>query len=143
MFGVSTGVPSNRSRRSADNQRFQVEAAYLTLASNVAVAAINEASLRGQIDAALEIIAINKKMLDILRKQFNTGYANRNDVALQEAALAQVEATLPPLRKALQQNRDLLAALTGAYASEDPRETFKLADLQLPTDLPVSAVADD
>jgi NodT family efflux transporter outer membrane factor (OMF) lipoprotein len=77
-------------------------------------------------------------LLDILRRQLKAGYANRNDVALQEAALAQVEATLPPLRKALQQNRDLLAALTGAYASEDPRETFKLADLQLPTDLPVT-----
>ena len=77
-------------------------------------------------------------MLDILRKQLQTGYANRNDVALQEAALAQVEATLPPLRKALQQNRDLLAALTGAYANEDPPEKFKLADLQLPIDLPVS-----
>ena len=47
-------------------------------------------------------------MLDILRRQLETGYANRNDVAVQEAALAQVEATLPPLRKALQQNRDLL-----------------------------------
>jgi NodT family efflux transporter outer membrane factor (OMF) lipoprotein len=122
----------------ADNQRFQVEAAYLTLAANVAVAAITEASLRGQIEATLEIIAINKKMLDILRKQLQTGYANRNDVALQEAQLAQVEATLPPLRKALQQNRDLLAALTGAYASQDPPERFKLLDLQLPIDLPVS-----
>jgi NodT family efflux transporter outer membrane factor (OMF) lipoprotein len=122
----------------SDNQRFQVEAAYLTLTANVAVAAITEASLRGQIEAAQEIIAINKKMLDILRKQLQTGYANRNDVALQEAALAQVEATLPPLRKALQQNRDLLAALTGAYASNDPPEKFKLADLQLPIDLPVS-----
>jgi NodT family efflux transporter outer membrane factor (OMF) lipoprotein len=122
----------------ADNQRFQVEAAYLTLTANVAVAAITEASLRGQIEAAQEIIAINKKMLDILRKQLETGFVNRNDVALQEAALAQVEATLPPLRKALQQNRDLLAALTGAYASNDPPEKFKLADLQLPIDLPVS-----
>jgi len=122
----------------ADTQRFQVEAAYLTLASNVAMAAINEASLRGQIDAANEIIAINKKMLDILRRQLQTGYANRNDVALQEAALAQVEATLPPLRKALQQNRDLLSALTGVDPSQEPRETFKLADLNLPTDLPVS-----
>ena len=59
------------------------------------MAAINEASLRGQIDAAIRFIAINKKMLDILRKQLNEGYASRNDVALQEAALAQVEATLP------------------------------------------------
>lgn len=122
----------------ADMQRFQVEAAYLTLVSNIAVAAINEASLRAQIDATNELISVNTKMLDVLRRQLDTGYANRNAVALQEAALAQAAATLPPLRKALQQNRDLLAALAGAYPTQEPRETFKLADLQLPTDLPVS-----
>jgi len=122
----------------ADNQRFQVEAAYLTLVSNIAVAAINEASLRAQIDATVQIIDINTKMLDILKRQFNTGYANRNDVALQEAALAQEQATLPPLRKALQQNRDLLTALAGAYPSDEPHETFRLDALHLPTDLPVN-----
>jgi NodT family efflux transporter outer membrane factor (OMF) lipoprotein len=122
----------------ADNQRFQVEAAYLTLASSVAVAAINEASLRGQIDATNELIAINTKLLGLLQRQLKEGYANRNDVALQEAALAQVKATLPPLRKALQLQRDALSALIGVYPSQEPRETFKLADLQLPLDLPVS-----
>jgi NodT family efflux transporter outer membrane factor (OMF) lipoprotein len=122
----------------ADTQGFQVEAAYLALTSNVALAAINDASLRGQIDATNKIISINKKMLDILRRRFNTGYASRNDVALQEAALAQEEATLPPLRKALQQNRDLISALVGAYASQEPREIFKLDNLTLPSDLPVS-----
>ncbi len=122
----------------ADNQGFQVEAAYLALTANVAVAAITEASLRGQIDATDELIAINRKMLNILKQQFNTGYASRNDVALQEAALAQEEATLPPLRKALQQNRDLISALAGSYASQGPRQEFKLDDLRLPIDLPVS-----
>jgi NodT family efflux transporter outer membrane factor (OMF) lipoprotein len=122
----------------ADNQRFQIEAAYLSLTANVVVAAINEASLRGQIDATNEEIKINTKMLDILKRQLQSGYANRNDVALQEAALAQVEATLPPLRKALQIQRDALAALLGAYPSQEPREIFKLADLHLPDDLPVS-----
>jgi NodT family efflux transporter outer membrane factor (OMF) lipoprotein len=122
----------------SDTQRFQVEAAYLTLTSNVAVAAIMEASLRGQIDATNELIAANKKMLDTLRKQLETGYANRSDVAAQEAALAQVEATLPPLRKALAHTRNLLAALVGGYPSEEPREMFRLAALRLPEDLPVS-----
>jgi NodT family efflux transporter outer membrane factor (OMF) lipoprotein len=102
------------------------------------MAAINEASLRGQIDATIDIISANKKMTGILRQQFNTGYVSRNDLALQEAALAQEEATLPPLRKALQQNRDLLVALAGAYAGAGPRQTFKLDDLRLPLDLPVS-----
>src|SRR5262249_6348305 len=84
------------------------------------------------------IIAANKKMLDVMRRQLDAGFANRSEVAAQEAALAQVEATLPPLRKALAIQRDLLAALAGGYPSEEPRETFKLADLQLPGDLPVS-----
>jgi NodT family efflux transporter outer membrane factor (OMF) lipoprotein len=122
----------------ADAQRFQVEAAYLTLTANVVVAAITEAALRGQIDATNELIAANRKMLDITRRQLDAGFANRSDVAAQEAALAQVEATLPPLRKALAIQRNLLAALVGSYPSVEPREIFKLADLQLPQDLPLS-----
>jgi NodT family efflux transporter outer membrane factor (OMF) lipoprotein len=125
----------------SDSQRFQVEAAYLTLTSNVVQAAVQEASLRAQIDATVSIIEANKKMLGILRNQFNNGYASRADLAAQEAALAQVEATLPPLRKALAIQRDLISALAGVFPSQEPRETFKLADLRMPTDLPVSLPA--
>ena len=120
------------------NQRFQVEAAYLTLSSSVVIAAITEASLRGQIEATNELIAANTKMLDILRRQLESGYANRSDVAAQEAALAQARATLPPLRKALAQQRDLLAALAGIFPNQGPLQSFRLADLHLPTDLPLS-----
>jgi NodT family efflux transporter outer membrane factor (OMF) lipoprotein len=122
----------------ADTQRFQTEAAYLTLISNIVVAAVTEASLRAQIDATNELIKTNRSMVNTLRQQFEKGAVTRGDLALQEAALAQEEATLPPLRKALQQDRDLLAALAGGFPSEGPRETFKLADLHLPADLPVS-----
>jgi NodT family efflux transporter outer membrane factor (OMF) lipoprotein len=122
----------------ADVQRFEVEAAYLTLTSNVVVAAITEASLRGQIDATNQLIAINSKMVDTLRRQYEKGLVSRSDFAVQEASLAQVKATLPPLRKALAQQRDLLAALSGSYTSEGPSETFQLANLHLPVDLPVS-----
>jgi len=122
----------------ADVQRFQVEAAYLSLTANLTVAAITEASLRGQIDATAQIIAINTKMRDTLQRQLDAGYANRSDLAAQEAALAQAAATLPPLRKALAQQHDLIAALAGGFPSEGPRGTFRLADLRLPVDLPVS-----
>ncbi len=122
----------------ADEQRFTVEAAYLALTANVVVAAIQEASLRGQIDATRQIIALNRKALDILRQQFNAGYASRIDLAAQEATLAQEEATLPPLLKQLAFTRDLLTALLGRYPNEQPYETFTLASLQLPQDVPVS-----
>jgi len=122
----------------ADVQRFQVEAAYLSLTANLVVGAVTEASLRGQIDATEQIIAVNNKMRDTLRRQLDAGYANRSDLAAQEAALAQAEATLPPLRKALEQQRDLIAALAGAYTGQGPAPAFRLADLHLPADLPVS-----
>jgi NodT family efflux transporter outer membrane factor (OMF) lipoprotein len=122
----------------ADTQRFQVEATYLALTSNVVVAAINEASLRGQLEATNEIISINSKMVGTLHQQFDKGAVSRGDLAVQEAALAQAKATLPPLRKALAQQRDLLAALAGGYPTDEPRETFALGNFRLPADLPVS-----
>jgi NodT family efflux transporter outer membrane factor (OMF) lipoprotein len=122
----------------ADQQRFMVEAAYLALTANIVVAAIQEASLRDQIAATIQIIALNRRALGILRQQLDAGYASRIEVAAQEAALAQQEATLPPLQKQLAITRDLLTALLGRYPSEEPFETFTLASLQLPQDLPVS-----
>jgi outer membrane protein TolC len=68
-------------------QRFALEATYITLASNVAAAAIQEASLRAQIRATQEIIAADEKALQILRDQFRLGQAMRIDVAAQETAL--------------------------------------------------------
>ena len=122
----------------AESQRFLVEAAYLTLISNVVAAAVQEASLRDQIAATHKLIDLNTEMLGILQKQLATGYENRIDVAIQEAQLAQMRATLPPLEKALAQQRDLLTALMGRFPSEEPREKFELATLHLPRDLPVS-----
>src|SRR6516165_3987966 len=122
----------------ADEQRFVVEAAHLTLTSNVVVAAIQEASLRAQIDATRQIIALNRKALDIVQQQYNAGYISQIELAAQQSTLAQQEATLPPLQKQLAITRDLLTALLGRYPSEEPLETFTLASLQLPQDLPVT-----
>jgi NodT family efflux transporter outer membrane factor (OMF) lipoprotein len=122
----------------SDAQRFQVEAAYLALTANVVVAAITEASLRAQIDATNQLIALNRQARDTLQRQLDSGYANRSDLAAAEAQLAQIQATLPPLRKALAVNRDLLAALAGGFPTTEPHEMFRLDALQLPHDLPVS-----
>src|SRR5208283_1632513 len=122
----------------ADFQRFQLEATYLTLTSNVVAAAIQEASLRSQISATISIIKIETEMLDQLRRQFELGYVAGLDVAAQEAALAQVQQTLPPLRNQLAQTRDLLTALAGRFPNKELEEKFEFAALSLPQDLPVS-----
>jgi NodT family efflux transporter outer membrane factor (OMF) lipoprotein len=122
----------------AEFQQFQLEAAYLTLTSNVVAAAVQEASLRGQIAATEEIIKIQTGSLDILRTQLELGQVAGADVAAVEATLAQAQATLPPLQKQLAVQRDLLTALIGRLPSQEPAEKFELASLQLPQDLPVS-----
>ena len=121
-----------------EQARFALAATHITLSSNVALAAIQEASLRGQIDATNELIKINTDMLEILRNQFAKGYVSRLDVAAQESQLAQVTATLPPLLKQLAQQRDLLARLAGGFPNQDFPEKFELSSLQLPQELPLS-----
>ena len=124
-----------------DAQRFALEATYITLASNVVAAAIQEASLRAQIEATRQIIAAEEKSLQILRDQFRLGFAMRIDVAAQEAALGQAKMLLPPLQRQLEQTRDLIRALAGNLPNQDVAETFELDALQLPPELPLSLPA--
>ncbi len=122
----------------AQQARFVLIATHITLSSNVAAGAIQEASLRGQIAATDELITINTDMLKILREQYQKGYASELDVAAQESQLAQVVATLPPLLKQLAQQRDALAVLAGRFPQKDFPGKFELSSLQLPQELPVS-----
>jgi NodT family efflux transporter outer membrane factor (OMF) lipoprotein len=124
-----------------DAQRFALEATYVTLASNVVAAAIQEASLRAQIEATRQIISADEESLQILRDQFGLGFAMRIDVAAQEAALGQAKMLLPPLLKQLEQTRDLIRALVGNLPNQDVPEAFELDSLQLPPELPLSLPA--
>jgi NodT family efflux transporter outer membrane factor (OMF) lipoprotein len=119
-------------------ERFQLEAAYLSLSANVVTAAVEEASLRGQIAATKDIIDIETQELGVLQHQFELGGASKVGVLALAATLAQTQATLPPLEKQLAQERNLLADLAGRFPSQDLDATFDLATLHLPRDLPVS-----
>jgi NodT family efflux transporter outer membrane factor (OMF) lipoprotein len=121
-----------------DQQRYQLEAAYLALTSNVAAAAVQEASLRGQIAATREVIKVEQNLLGLLRQQYALGSVAQADVLTQEAALAQAMQLLPPLEKQLAQQRDLLTALAGQYSTAQVPETFHLNSLAPPRDLPVT-----
>jgi len=118
--------------------RFALAAIHITLSSNIAAAAIQEASLRGQVEATNKLIAVATKVLEILRGQYAKGYASELDVAAQEGQLAQVAATLPPLLKQLAQQRDLLSALSGGFPNQEMPETFELSSFQLPRELPLT-----
>lgn len=125
----------------ADAQRFQLEATYLTLTTNVVNAAVGEASLRAQIAATQDMVDSQQKILDTNRKQLALGDVGESDLAAQEATLEQTRASLPPLQKQLAQQRDLLAVLGGHAPDQDVPAHFELDGLQLPQDLPMSLPA--
>jgi NodT family efflux transporter outer membrane factor (OMF) lipoprotein len=121
-----------------ESQRFQLEATYLTLASNVVAAAIQQAALQAQVDATEEIIGTERRSLELLRERARLGYASALDVASQESALAQGEQALPPLKKQLEQTRDLLAVLTGDLPAQSQPAQLDLDTLNLPDQLALS-----
>jgi NodT family efflux transporter outer membrane factor (OMF) lipoprotein len=120
-----------------DYQRFELEATYLTLTANVVTAAVQEFSLRGQIEATQEIIKSETDQLGLIQQQFNLGSVARTDVLAQQSELAQSQATLPTLQKQLAQQRHLLQALTGRFPNQET-PALEMTTLRLPTNLPVS-----
>ena len=118
--------------------RYQMIAVDITLSANVALAAITEASLEDQIATTNELIGINRQILSLLQYQKSKGYIGGADIAAQQAQLAQLEASLPPLIKQRDQQDNLLAVLTGRYPAQLGPEKFSLASLTLPSDLPLS-----
>lgn len=122
----------------SESSRFQLEATYLTLTSNVVVTVVQEASLRGQITATLRALELQHQLSEFVQKQKLLGTASDLEILAQQSLEAQTAQTLPPLQKQLGQARDALTALLGRLPSDEPQETFGLDDLTLPIDIPVS-----
>jgi NodT family efflux transporter outer membrane factor (OMF) lipoprotein len=121
-----------------DFQQFELEAAYLTLTSSIVITAIQEASLRCQIDVTKELIASQEKQLRIIKQQLQLGAASETDILAQEVLIGQTRATLPPLEISLAQTRHALAILVGSLPSEANLPYFRLENIHLPTDLPIT-----
>jgi len=137
LFGLN-----RRTRESLQAQeqsaRFQMVAAWTTLTTNVVVTAVQEASLREQVDATRKLVDLEKHSLAILQLRFEKGDASRLDVAAQQSQLAQAEAGLPALVKQSAATQHALAVLVGVFPDQAPAEVVTLADLHLPGMLPVS-----
>jgi NodT family efflux transporter outer membrane factor (OMF) lipoprotein len=122
----------------AEYQRFELEATFLTLTANVVTAAVQVASLRGQIEATLDILKAETDQLGVVQNQFTLGAAARTDVLTQQSEVATTRATLPPLEKQLAQQTHLLLALIGRFPNEYRGDRLRLAAFHLPTRLPLS-----
>ncbi|MEA3149220.1 MAG: hypothetical protein QOD56_159 [Gammaproteobacteria bacterium] len=136
VFGANRRAVESLSAQ-AEASRASLDATYLTLTANVVTTAIQEAGLRAQIAGTEHLIALERESLEVLRHELELGAVAEADVYAQDAALAQLEGTLPPLHKQLHQARDQLAVLTGRLPADATATRFDLDQLILPTDLPL------
>lgn len=134
--GIRRQVESLKAQE--DYQRFELEAAYVTLTSNIVLSAVQEASLSAQIEATRSIIRALEKELESVRRQYAIGYASRSSVLVQETNLNQEKSTLPGLEKQLSLVHHQMAVYLGRFPGETVGAHFRLEDLRLPDKLPLT-----
>ncbi|MFZ4076837.1 MAG: efflux transporter outer membrane subunit [Legionellaceae bacterium] len=120
-----------------DSIYFQKKAVYLTLASNIMLAVIQEAALREQRYVTLRMIRLIKKRLSLLKQEQKEGGVGLLPVVSEENLLAQLESTLPALEKQWQTKRHLLYALSGHLPGDHLEMNWTLQSLHLPKKLPL------
>jgi NodT family efflux transporter outer membrane factor (OMF) lipoprotein len=125
----------------ADYQRWQLEAARLTLADNVVTTAVNIASLHAQVGALTDIVTSERDQLKVVQRQFDAGAASRSDLLAQQTQVADNEAQLPALEKQLAQAQHRLAVLAGRTPDDATVPDFTIDQLTLPPELPLSVPA--
>ena len=125
-------------RAAIDYQRFQVEATWLSLTSSVVATAIQEASLRAQLKVTRDVVDNDNKSLKVIDAQVRLGALARGALLQQQTLIAQQQAQIPPLEKALAQTRHQLAVLAGRLPGDDGLPSFDIDALVLPRELPIS-----
>ena len=128
-------------RAQSDYQRWQLEAANLTLTGNVVTTAFDIASLKEQLVAVRDVVAKESELYKVVQRQFEAGGVSKADVLSQQAQLAQAEALVPGLQAALAQAQHRLAVLAGRTPDDETMPDFSLENFTLPTELPVSVPA--
>jgi len=128
-------------RAQADYQRWEFEAARLSLSANVVTTAVNIASLHAQVAALTDIVASEREQLKVVQRQFDAGAASRSDLLAQKTQVAENEAQLPALEKQLAQAQHRLAVLVGRTPDDTTVPDFTLDQLTLPAELPLSLPA--
>ncbi|NHN88955.1 efflux transporter outer membrane subunit [Acetobacter conturbans] len=133
--GVRRQIEAAAAEREA--QKYQLEAAWLTLTSSVVDAAISYAMVRDEIATTERLIAQQQEVMRSAETQQRLGNLSMADLAQQQTLLAQTQATLPALRQMLAALHDEIAALANDMPDQ-PTPDFALERFSLPVDLPVS-----
>jgi NodT family efflux transporter outer membrane factor (OMF) lipoprotein len=123
-----------------DYERFELDAAQLSLVGNVVTTAVRYASLQKQIALTGSLLADQDKQLDITQRRYDAGGVARADVLSQRSQVAQTRASLAPLRTQLAQAEHQLSVYLGQPPAKFAPDShaLDLDSLALPTEIPVA-----
>ncbi len=121
----------------ADTKKFELQAAKLTLAGNIATAAIARARIAAQIETTALLLANLEEQRDIARERVRLGNAAPDELFALETQTEQLRAELPALTKQLAETEHLLATLAGRAPGQGGIPDFELSEFTLPQDLPL------
>jgi NodT family efflux transporter outer membrane factor (OMF) lipoprotein len=121
-----------------ENQRYQLQAAYLSLTGNVARQAVASAAASAQIEAVQALLDEDRKNVELVHTAFEAGAETRVSLLAAQSQLANDETLLPPLRQQLAVARHALSVLAGEAPAAWTPPGFSLEQMQLPQQLPLS-----
>jgi NodT family efflux transporter outer membrane factor (OMF) lipoprotein len=122
----------------AEYQAYSFEAVRISLTGNVMAQALGIASAKAQIAVLDDIIADDRKNVDLVQIAREAGSGTLTDVLSAQSQLARDQALLPPLRQQLSVAEHALAILVGKAPAEWRQPSFELPSFALPWDLPLS-----
>jgi len=136
---IAGGIRSQVQALSArvDLRAYELQAAQLTLAGNIATTAITRARLASQYAATEQILKAQNEQVRLAYQRIRLGNASPDEALSLTAQAQQTRAELPFLQKQIQQADHLLAVLAGQAPGTTSMPTFTLSDFKLPGELPL------
>ena len=121
----------------ADTRLFELQAARLTLAGNIATAAFARAQIAAQIESTTALLANMEEQRGIASARLRLGNAAADEVLALDTQTEQLRAEIPVLRQQLAQTEHLLATLAGRAPGQGDVPDFTLSEFALPQNLPL------
>jgi NodT family efflux transporter outer membrane factor (OMF) lipoprotein len=137
VFG-STRSRVDEAGADAQYQAAQLAAVALVVSGNVAIEALQIATVRAQIRVADQIVSDDEHMLSLIRAARGLGAVSEMDVLSAKSQLDHDRTLLPPLHQQLSEAQDTLADLIGVVPADAPSTEMDLEALRPPEDLPLA-----
>jgi NodT family efflux transporter outer membrane factor (OMF) lipoprotein len=125
-------------RATVDYQRYNLLATDLSLTGNVINTAIAREAYAEEMAVTQELILLQRNQLSVTQTRVSAGTEPYSALASVRSALASTEATLPALEQHRDQADHALSVLLGRPTGQADAPGFRLTELHLPAELPLS-----